>query len=284
MTITILTGCCLSPAGDASDRPSTPASRAPPYWVFATTAITGRLGLEQRRKSSGRRWCLIREGLGACCGTRYLWLNLGDYAGSGRVATPTRESSTLQGGLGSQERRWSRTRRPYPNRWDARDAAYCFCAKDYSGPANALVYIKPRGSWRDFAVPGCRLPPAIRKILMACPGASPSPCSGRLVSPTATYLWRSRTRCRIASLQRHQEPRYLFLFEPKRAVLFNHEARLEPVSRIPDARYRQMSGPDRVERRARGVEVVRAGETNGTGKRQAGNGSTLWGVWLGRKA
>jgi len=97
--------------------------------------------------------------------------------------------------------------------------------------------------------------------------------AGRLVSPPR-HLWETETDAERVTDRTHQEPRYLFLSEQKRAVYYDQESDTSAVSRNTMHGYRKMAGTVVSERAPRG------GKTNGNMK-AAGqeDGST---VWLGR--
>lgn len=83
MTITILTGCCLSLLQSLSDQSVHTCVTSPPYWGLRDYGQTGQLGLEQSPSEYVRQMVAVfREVRRVLRDDGSLWMNLGDsYAG-----------------------------------------------------------------------------------------------------------------------------------------------------------------------------------------------------------
>src|SRR4051812_16138448 len=85
MTITILTGCCLSILSTLPARSVHTCVTSPPYWGLRDYGIAGQLGLEDTPEEfTSNMVALFREVRRVLRDDGTLWLNLGDsYAHGG---------------------------------------------------------------------------------------------------------------------------------------------------------------------------------------------------------
>lgn len=104
MTITILTGCCLSLLETLPDQSVQACITSPPYWGLRDYQIAGQLGLEQTPDEYvARMVAVFREVRRVLRDDGTCWINIGDcYAGSGRGGY-TGGKSGLQGSTDGQD-------------------------------------------------------------------------------------------------------------------------------------------------------------------------------------
>jgi DNA modification methylase len=100
MTITILTGCCLSMLATLADQSVNTCVTSPPYWGLRDYGQSGQLGLEQTPEEYVANMVKVfREVRRVLRDDGTLWLNLGDsYAGGGSLGRNDADRNI--GGLG----------------------------------------------------------------------------------------------------------------------------------------------------------------------------------------
>src|SRR6266436_4059931 len=95
MTITILTGCCLSLLATLPDKSVHTCVTSPPYWGLRDYKQAGQLGLEPTPQEYIAKMVeVFREVRRVLRDDGTLWLNLGDSYASGEVG-----QARLQSGL-----------------------------------------------------------------------------------------------------------------------------------------------------------------------------------------
>lgn len=103
--LTVLQGDVLHRLRQIPDESVQCVVTSPPYWALRDYGVPGQLGLEPTLQEYLAKMVAVFEEVrrvlrkdGVC------WVNMGDsYSSGGRGGNPTRDSSTLQGGLASQE-------------------------------------------------------------------------------------------------------------------------------------------------------------------------------------